>query len=311
MIRTLRNDVLSKYGNLTYCFAYGSGVLKQKNNQGGMIDLIFAVEDTSDFHERNLQRNHSDYSLIRLAGPHVLGRLNDISPGLYYNTDVDLNGQRIKYGVISKNLNGQRIKYGVISKSALIRDLRNWDTLYLAGRMHKPIIVLQDDNDVAEAQGVNLRNALKVSLSLLPQKFRERQLYETLTALSYKGDFRGYIGAESKTKINDIVDAQMHLFRDLYQPLLRELSESVQYEEFSGYIHQEKSPEATRKRLCTLPENLKLSPNESPERIQDQVNKIILRPSIVQALKGLLTAGLWTSFKYALRKVQKGLQKSK
>jgi translocator assembly and maintenance protein 41 len=150
-----------------------------------------------------------------------------------------------------------------------------------------------------------------VSLSLLPQKFKERHLYETLTALSYKGDFRGYIGAESKTKINDIVDAQMHLFRDLYQPLLRELSDSVHYEEFSGYIHQDKSPEATRKLLCTLPENLKLNPNVSPERTQDQVNKIILRPSIVQALKGLLTAGLWTSFKYALRKVQKGLQKSK
>lgn len=31
------------------------------------------------------------------------------------------------------------IKYGVVSSSTLCQDLQNWTTLYLSGRMHKPV----------------------------------------------------------------------------------------------------------------------------------------------------------------------------
>lgn len=32
------------------------------------------------------------------------------------------------------------IKYGVISMDQLKRDLREWDSLYVAGRLQKPVI---------------------------------------------------------------------------------------------------------------------------------------------------------------------------
>ena len=46
-----------------------------------------------------------------------------------------------------KCLQGQ-IKYGVISRADLEADLMNWTTLYLAGRLHKPVKILECDQDI-------------------------------------------------------------------------------------------------------------------------------------------------------------------
>ena len=41
-----------------------------------------------------------------------------------------------------------QIKYGLISRTDLEADLINWTTLYLAGRLHKPVKILECDQDV-------------------------------------------------------------------------------------------------------------------------------------------------------------------
>ena len=41
-----------------------------------------------------------------------------------------------------------QIKYGVISRADLEADLMNWTTLYLAGRLHKPVKILECDQDI-------------------------------------------------------------------------------------------------------------------------------------------------------------------
>jgi translocator assembly and maintenance protein 41 len=81
------------------------------------------------------------------------------------------------------------IKYGVVSIDRMCKDLLNWETLYLAGRMHKPVKILKDDPRVRLAQQVNLASALRTALLLLPKDFTEEKLYTTISSISYKGNF--------------------------------------------------------------------------------------------------------------------------
>ncbi len=67
--------------------------------------------------------------------------------------------------------NAQRIKYGVVSLATLERDLRQWDSLYCAGRLHKPVLSLREHPAAAAAQAANLLAALRVALLLLPERF--------------------------------------------------------------------------------------------------------------------------------------------
>ena len=55
------------------------------------------------------------------------------------------------------------IKYGVVSMHHLTRDLEEWETLYLAGRLQKPVNVLRNAKLVTLANKTNLDNAVRVA----------------------------------------------------------------------------------------------------------------------------------------------------
>ena len=104
----------------------------------------------------------------------------------------------------------------------LQRDLEDWETLYLAGRLQKPVKILRQDAKLALATKKNLQNAIRASLLMLPERFTEEDLYLTIAGLSYSGDFRMLIG-ENPHKIYNIVYAQMSAFREKYQPIIDDL----------------------------------------------------------------------------------------
>jgi hypothetical protein len=81
----------------------------------------------------------------------------------------------------------QRIKYGVIQHSAALRDLLDWEFLYLAGRMHKPVATLTCCPRITEAQAQNQKAAVAAALLLLPQHFTWERLLHTICGLSYQG----------------------------------------------------------------------------------------------------------------------------
>ncbi len=116
---------------------------------------------------------------------------------MYFNTLVP-----IEPGVL--------IKYGVVRLNTLQRDLLQWDSLYIAGRLHKPVKTLVTSPQIDAAQTLNLESALRIALLLLEDdKFSLRQLLRMLCGLSYEGDLRMGL-AEDSRKVERIVTGQLY-----------------------------------------------------------------------------------------------------
>ncbi|KAK5064858.1 hypothetical protein LTR84_000692 [Exophiala bonariae] len=217
---------------IRYAFAYGSGVFPQSSsNKGGntnlhssppeaiskvqdgnqkMIDFIFGVSYSQHWHSLNLQQHRSHYSAVGSLGSYAVSKIQDsFGAGVYFNPFVTVNGTLIKYGVVNLD--------------TLCKDLSEWNTLYLAGRLQKPVKILRDNPAVRLANQVNLIAAVRTALLLLPPEFTEKELYATIAGMSYMGDPRMSIGGDDPRKVNNIVDNQLHNFRRLYAPLIDNL----------------------------------------------------------------------------------------
>jgi translocator assembly and maintenance protein 41 len=217
---------------IRYAFAYGSGVFPQSSGGSGgssklhpnppeavakvqdgnqkMIDFIFGVSYTQHWHSLNLQDHRDHYSWVGSLGSYAVTKIQDsFGAGVYFNPYITVNGTLIKYGVVNLD--------------TLCRDLSEWDTLYLAGRLQKPVKILRDNPAVRLANQVNLIAAVRTALLLLPPEFTEKELYSTIAGISYMGDPRMTIGGDDPRKVNNIVTHQLPNFRRLYAPLIDNL----------------------------------------------------------------------------------------
>ncbi|CAG8677308.1 2929_t:CDS:2 [Cetraspora pellucida] len=310
---------------IRYSFAYGSGVFPQKGYElepKPMVDFIFAVSHPQHWHSLNLNRHRNHYSFMGTLGSRAVSILqNDFGAGIYFNPQVKMNGTEIKYGVISVD--------------KLCKDLIDWETLYVAGRMHKPVKILQDDARVRLSQQVNLANALRTALLMLPKDFSEEQLYSTIAGISYEGDFRKFIG-ENPHKIKNIVSKQAHTFKILYEPLIEGFP-NVSFVN-NGKLQQDDNPKARAHLLSKLPRVLRnkireqygfhlirkgqtlpsdekevyrgiASSDEYVKFVKTGLREIIFRPAVVQSIKGILTAGVIKSSKYTANKLGKWISR--
>ena len=217
---------------IRYAFAYGSGVFPQssaksggsstlhpnppeaitKVQQGGqkMIDFIFGVSYTQHWHSLNLQQHRDHYSALGSLGSYAVGKVQDAIPaGVYFNPYITVNGVLVKYGVVNLD--------------TLCKDLSEWNTLYIAGRLQKPVKILRDNPSVRLANQVNLISAVRTALLLLGDEFTEHDLYSTIAGISYMGDPRMSVGGDDPHKVNNIVSNQISNFRRLYAPLIDNL----------------------------------------------------------------------------------------
>jgi mitochondrial translocator assembly and maintenance protein 41 len=216
---------------IRYAFAYGSGVFPQTNpspsskschpsppaaitnvqkGEGKVIDFIFGVSYSQHWHDLNIHEHRDHYSSLGSLGSYIVSKVQDSwGAGVYFNPYVTVNGTLIKYGVVNLD--------------TLCRDLSEWDTLYLAGRLQKPVKILRDHPSVRLANQVNLISAVRTALLLLPPDFTESELYSTIAGISYMGDPRMSLPAENPQKVSNIVSSNLHNFRRLYAPLIDNL----------------------------------------------------------------------------------------
>ena len=201
-------ELLDAFPPVKFAFAYGSAVVPQANytaaqRAAAMVDLVFAVDAPAAWHDANLAVHGAHYSAAGWVGggAGAAALQERWGAGIYYNPLVRVRGRLLKYGVI---------------RAATLRDdLRHWSTLYVSGRMHKPVRVLRPCEATRAAAAANHRAALAAALLQLPARFSEGELYRAVCGLSYAGDVRMGV-AESPHKVRDIVAAQLPALRELY-----------------------------------------------------------------------------------------------
>ncbi|KAJ6109114.1 Phosphatidate cytidylyltransferase [Penicillium sp. IBT 16267x] len=325
---------------IRYAFAYGSGVFAQdgsaasatpthpsapaaiKNMQQGpgkMIDFIFGVSYSQHWHALNLSQHRDHYSGLGSLGSYAVSQVQDrFGAGVYFNTHVTVSGTLIKYGVVNLD--------------TLCRDLTRWDTLYLAGRLQKPVKILRDHPKVRLANQMNLLSALRVALLLLPERFSEFELYSTIAGISYMGDLRMVLRAEDPGKIHaaaKMIGSTTQMPSWEWRRIWTRSGAETWYAVF--LTHSAISFTSNTKAAMQFPgaefdkmmaennstQDIVRRPQGGPferriasdEKLQEEVSASIMKtirwPSTIQTIKGPLTAGPCKTWNYIKEKREK------
>lgn len=168
-----------------------------------------------------------------------------------------------------------------------------------------------------------MKSALTLALLLAPAKFDEVKLYETITLVSYMGDPRMAIGGENPKKIQNIVNKQFTKFRHLYAPIMEHMVDGHTLVRTGGEVGRFEKKEFTPEYVSSLVQQLPIgfrrtlgvtSPSGAMEFALDKkrrsrlilaVRQTVRIPAAIQTLKGVLTAGITKSVKYAWEKNSK------
>jgi translocator assembly and maintenance protein 41 len=203
--------------------------------------------------------------------------------------------------------------------------------------MQKPTVCIgQGDDEVLDAHRLNIKSALSASLLLLTMnqdlnKIRQKQstipisqIFSAIAQISYTGDFRMSLGAEDKNKVSKLVHSpgQYNRWVEMYTPpLLDLLSQGILdvTKRSDGHVIMVECDlqdlSVRRELIKHLPKGLqqKLEPSVdkgsgmSGAILSSELVKIVSNASRVQGVKGLLTAGVSKSIKYAVAKFSKGM----
>ncbi|KAJ0407581.1 hypothetical protein ATCC90586_006224 [Pythium insidiosum] len=346
----LRAALDDAFPAVQFAMAYGSGVFKQKNHDSStsMIDLVFAVDDPLAWHTENLARNASHYSFLQYFGADAITRVQvrprggaDMCWGSLMAADSAPTGKLWRWDLLqhagttgpdrelvtatdgstphqvplaSAAIGNRLIKYGVVSTDTLCRDLTDWSSLYLSGRMHKPVSILHATDRVHHASALNLSHALHYALLCLPEKFTDMDLFMKIAGISYLGDFRMTFG-ENPRKVRNIVEGNYDAFRAVYRRKLQNSSfVSPSIHDKSTLVANTTDADARLELLRSLPSNVveRLGPIErlaeqpqTKKRVQKAVSSIVHRYSRTQSIKGIVTAGGVKTVVYVAQKLQR------
>mmetsp|Transcript_45393 Transcript_45393/g.117526 ORF Transcript_45393/g.117526 Transcript_45393/m.117526 type:complete len:324 (-) Transcript_45393:146-1117(-) len=304
-----------RFPPISLAIAYGSGVFKQKHEvkpgaPPPLLDYIFVVDDALEWHKQNLTENGDHYAPIfrqiaktnTSAAARGVKRVQDISAKAYFNTLVPWQDKQIKYGVVSKE--------------AFIDDLTQWQSLYFAGRLQKPVLLHANTGVQQAGEGgdskmwwsepiqSNRRMALALAALWHDTTPSLREVFYRISSISYLGDFRMQLGENPKKAMN-IVDGQYEHFLPIYSQLVDEL----------GIKEGKQVGKDDRVELLSLlPTSLssqlgsrawELSEEKRREALNQAIRNMTFWVHLGQSAKGLVTAGWKKSFVYVRQKLSR------
>lgn len=299
-----------------------------------MLDFIIAVDNPLAWHTLNLDRNPHHYSaLMRTLGPSAIAALQQTTFGarVYFNTRIPCpNSARL-------------FKYGVISTESLLADLRAWNTLYISGRLHKPVHTLIPDSTIAKANKTNLLTATAAALVTLPTVFSEPAFYTATAALSYASDPRFFVRAEHPDKVANLVAPNLTRFRELYRAQVSSLTDALYAPSTTSNWSQSSSRQSLQSLISLLPLSIitrmehvvghrpglsavlrrkgfgdgeirkaaaeclaGFGRSNCKNALMKAVGMVVWSSSVRQSVKGIFTAGIGRSLAYARDKLKKG-----
>ena len=312
-------SILRRFPDVEFAFAYGSGVYGQRSydlNSTGRkptIDVVMAVRDARAWHARNLLEHPEHYAQpLRTMGASSVAKVQRMGAGVYYHPIVTIE-------------EGQELKYGVVEVDVLSRDLKEWNTLFCAGRLQKPTFVMKETQELEVARKQNYASAVAVSVLLLPETFSALDLFLTVTGLSYSGDPRFDFGAENRDKVSNIVEANMSGFVDLYENVVADCpwidGPSLRADDprSPNLVRSATLIDATDRFLEDVPLALRatvgdanrmrrlIESSDITEVIRGALASVVRRHAPAQYAKGILSAGLSKSVTYVRSKLSKGV----
>jgi translocator assembly and maintenance protein 41 len=236
-----------------------------------------------------------------------------------------------------EEIGSQYWKYGVIGVDNLVNDLTTWEHLFIAGRLHKPVLDLDSNyfshrlEDIREARKTNMKAAAAAAMVILPQNFSELDLYYVISGLSYAGDVRLLFGAENPNKLSNMIykrPQSLHRFRKTFETTLENL-------ESRGLLLRSRKPSTAGSPLDIPIYKFEQNPAMKPEllrshlphsvqdavflnaesaddlsnQLKNHVFKTVRRSTAKQFVNNLLMNSPLKSSKYAIAKLAKGLLK--
>eukprot|EP00835_Amoeboradix_gromovi_P001638 NODE_79_length_22985_cov_0.358401.p6 type:complete len:340 gc:universal NODE_79_length_22985_cov_0.358401:15456-16475(+) len=325
---------------IRHAIGYGSRIFLQsdKTNSKKQIDFIIGTTHAAHFHSVNLEQYPKHYSFLRLFGSEPVAAIQQQGAGVYYNT-------------YCKHENNH-FKYGVVTIDQLCSDLIQWNTFFFSGRFQKPVLTYYQDVRVSIANQVNLMNAVRLAICMNYGKYNKYiansprpgwdswveipfvDICREIASFSYYADFRTILGIDSG-KVDSIVNYQLHYFKTLYHPIIRNgLYDSVMIKD--DLLLCRVDSKVLAKHLTELPSHFKyklarrhfrdegivhrvpennlldetkvgLDMLEDPARLRklciSSLKSIGIQPSLIEVSKGLLSAGAVKSFKYVIQKL--------
>jgi len=255
------------------------------------------------------------YTTLFHMGEHTIARIQEWGAGMWYNAIVPLKISRFPH---------RTMKYGVISTARLLDDLSTWSSVYIAGRLHKPVQYLMRNEEIERMIEENKRLALMVTLSLLPKVFREVDMYLKLASLSYIGDPRMLIG-ENPKKVVNLVSPIVPVYRDLYKNTILRFGAMTRLKLLTDHeqdgVHTVYTQDVSRstrwavalqfphtlRRLLMIRSRARVSKKLPPSKaaIRTALASIVTKSSLPQSAKGALTVGLAKGTQYLLAKMMK------